>query len=102
MFNVKTRRRWFGAFCLLAAIGMLVAGETVLKWHLTALGFVAYWLGCFVVTLLAVYAALLDARVVRQETQAEQRALFESTLQKIEEEKTRKTGDATRPRNQSR
>lgn len=99
--NTKTRRRWFGALCLLAAIVMLVAGETVLKGRLSALGFVAYWLGCFVVTMLAIYVALLDARVVREETHAEQRALIENTVRKIQEEKARKAGDAARSKNQS-
>jgi len=100
--NTKARRRWFGALCLLAAIAMLVAGETLLKGRLSAPGFVAYWLVCFVVTVLAIYAALVDARAVRQETQAEQRALFETTLKRIQEEKTRKTRDATNSQDQSR
>ncbi len=94
--NTKTRRRWFGALCVLAAIAMLVAGETVLKGRLSALGFVAYWLGCFVVTALAICAALLDARAVREETHAEQRALFENTVRKIQEEKARKARDGAR------
>ena len=98
--NTKTRRRSFGALCLLAAIAMLVAGETVLKGRLSALGFAAYWLGCFVVTALAIYAALLDARAVREETHAEQRALFENTVRKIQEEKARKAGDAARSKKQ--
>jgi len=92
--NTKTRRRWVGSLCLLAAIAMLVAGETVLKGRLSALGIVAYWLGCFVVTVLAMYAALLDARAVREETRSEQRTLVENTLQKIQEEKARKTGNS--------
>lgn len=100
--NAKTRRRWFGALSLLAAIVMLVAGETVLKGRLSALGFVAYWLVCFVATVLAIYAALLDARAVREETRAEQRALFENTVQKIQEEKARKARDAANPRDPSR
>ena len=100
--NTKARRRWFGALCLLAAMAMLVAGETLLKGRLSALGFVAYWLVCFVVTVLAVYAALADARAVRQETQAEQRALLEATLQRIQEEKARKARDAAGSQKQSR
>ena len=100
--NTKTRRRWFGTLCLLAAMAMLVAGETLLKGRLSALGFVAYWLVCFVATVLAVYAALADARAVRQETQAEQRALLEATLQRIQEEKARKARDAAGSQNKSR
>lgn len=99
--NSKTRRRWFGVLCLLAAIAMLVAGETVLKGRMKALGFVAYWLLCFMATVLAIYAALLDARAVREETQAEQRALFENTVHKIQEEKARKARDAAGSQKQS-
>ena len=96
--NPKTRRRWFGALCLLAAIAMLIAGETVLKGRLSALGFLFFWLVCFVITVLAMYAALVDARAVREETHAEQRALFESTLQKILDEKTRAEDKASTSR----
>jgi hypothetical protein len=98
--NTKTRRRCFGALCLLAAIVMLVAGETVLKDRLTAFEFVAYWLACFVVTALAIYVALLDARAVREETHAEQRALIENTVRKIQEEKARRADDAARSKKQ--
>jgi len=69
---------------------------------LSALGFVAYWLGCFVVTVLAIYAALLDARAVREETHAEQRALIENTVRKIQEEEARKAREAESSRNKSR
>lgn len=99
--NPKTRRRWFGVLCLLAAIAMLGAGETVLQGRLNALGFVAYWLLCFVVTVLAMGVALLDARAVREETQTEQRALFENTLQRIQEEKARPARAAESPRSKS-
>ena len=99
--NTKARRRWFGTSCLLAAMAMLVAGETLLKGRLSALGFVAYWLVCFVVTLLAVYAALADARAVRLETQAEQRALFEATLQRIQDENARRAREAAGSQNES-
>lgn len=101
-FNSKARRRWFGALYLLAAIAMLVAGETVLKGRLSALAFVAYWLVCFIATVLAVCAALLDVRAVRLETREEQRALFESTVGKIQEEKARKARDAAHHPDQSR
>jgi hypothetical protein len=99
--NPKTRRRWFGALCLLAALALLAAGETVLKGRLNAWGFIAYWLVCFVVTVLAIGTALLDARAVREETQTEQRALFESTLQEIQEKKARKGRAPETRRNKS-
>lgn len=84
ILDSKSRRRWFGFLCLLASIGMLVVGETALKDRLSALAFLLYWLGCFGFTVLAIFAALADARAVRQETRKQQRALFENTLGQIE------------------
>jgi membrane protein implicated in regulation of membrane protease activity len=83
----KTRRRRLGTFCLLTAIVMLIGGETVLAGRLSGIGFIAYWLACFVLTALAAFAALLDAARVRAEQREEQRALLENTLQEIEREK---------------
>jgi len=90
MLDAKSRRRWFGAFCLLAAIVMLALGETALKGRFSALGFVAWWLACMAFTLLAIVAAVLDARALRRESRDEQRALVESTLLEIQEEKARR------------
>ncbi len=90
ILNSKTRRRWFGALCLLIAVGMLVAGETWLKGRLSAAGFLFYWTGCFLLTALAAGAALLDVARVRAEGRNQQRALFEETLRKMEaEQRTR-------------
>jgi len=83
----KTWRRRFGGVCLALAIGMLLAGETVLKTKLTGGWLLCYWLGCFVLTALAAGAALIDAARVSQESRAERRALIENTLQEIEREK---------------
>jgi len=89
--NAKARRRWFGTLCLLTAIGLLVAGETVLKGRLSPLGFLLYWTGCFVVTSLAALTALRDAACVRAESRQEQLAFFEETLRTIEAEKQART-----------
>lgn len=88
--NAKSRRRLFGALCLLAAIVMLVAESTLLKNRLGELALLFYWLICFVFTLLAMAAAFLDVLILRHEARQQQRALFESTLRKIEEEKAQK------------
>jgi 4-hydroxybenzoate polyprenyltransferase len=88
ILDSKSRRRWFGALCLLAAIGMLVAGETILKERLSQLAFVLYWLSCFGFTVLAIFTALADARALQQEGRDQQRALLESTLGKIERKKS--------------
>ena len=90
----KSLRRWFGALCLLGAIGLLIAGETVFKGKMSPLGFVIYWAGCFVLTALAAIAAVRDVARVRQEQRDEQRALIESTLHEIEREsRTRQEAD---------
>lgn len=83
----KSLRRWFGAVCLLAAIGLLIAGETALKGRLAGAGFIAYWLVCLVLTAVAAGVALLDAAVLRREQRDEHRALIEHTLQEIERER---------------
>ncbi|PYM10190.1 MAG: hypothetical protein DME18_16775, partial [Verrucomicrobia bacterium] len=54
------RRRWFGVFFLIIAVGMLVWGQTFLKPYLEGLGFIVYWLACMGFTGLAMLSALLD------------------------------------------
>ncbi|HMP83965.1 MAG TPA: hypothetical protein PKA41_14800 [Verrucomicrobiota bacterium] len=80
----KTRRRWFGLLCLLAAAAMLIIGEVALKGRLSAAGFLFYWLGCFGFTVLAVIAALIDIRSARLQNRRAQRELMEQTFGNIE------------------
>lgn len=87
----KVRRRWLGGLCLLVAILMLVADDTVLKNRLGGFAALAFWLACFGLTVIAIIIAFVDLRAVRLETQKEHRALFENTLQKIEQEKRGKS-----------
>ena len=68
---------------LALAAGMLIWGETVLKPHLNGVLFLLYWLGCFVVTGLAIITALLDMRATRRRIQEEQRELLEKTWEDI-------------------
>jgi membrane protein implicated in regulation of membrane protease activity len=82
--DTTARRRWFGVFFLLAALAMLVCGETVLKERLGEWTFIAYWLVCFGFTGLAILVALLDARALQRRTRREERDLFEATLREIE------------------
>ena len=84
--DATTRRRWFGALVLLAALGMLIGGETVLKGKLDGLAFIIYWLVCFGFTGLAILIAILDARALRRRTHQEQHDLFDTTLKQIETE----------------
>ncbi len=84
--DAQTVRRWFGALVLAAALGMLIAGETVLKGRLQNLGFLLYWLACFCLTGLAFLAALLDARALRQRARRQRRDLLETALKDIQSE----------------
>jgi uncharacterized RDD family membrane protein YckC len=82
--DATARRRWFGALVLLAAIGMLICGDTVLKEKLGILAFFIYWVVCFALTGLAIMVAFLDVRALQRRIRQEQHDLFESTLKKIE------------------
>lgn len=73
--------------CLLAAIVMLIAGETTPGGRLKGLGFVIYWLACVLCATLAMLSAILDARALRREARNEQRALLEDALEEIQREK---------------
>jgi len=97
--DATARRRWFGALVLLAALGMLIAGETILKGRLEYLGFLFYWLGCLAFTCLAIVIAILDARALRRQTRAAQHDLFQATLKQIEAEARARKG---RPGHQPR
>jgi len=84
--DATARRRWFGGLVLAGAVGMLVAGETMLKGMLLGLGFWVYWLICFFLTGLAMLIALRDAKAMLQRTGREQRDLLESTLKDIQKD----------------
>ncbi len=73
-------RRWLGMFCLAMAAGMLIWGRTVLQPHLTGVGFVCYWLGCFTFTFAAIFVAMLDLRTLRRRAQEQHRELIRRTL----------------------
>ena len=88
----KTRRRWFGVICLLAAIVMLILGQTLLENRLQPLSLFVYWSICFILTGIAACVALIDASHVRAEQRDAQRALIENTLREIEREKRSRKG----------
>ena len=81
-------RRWVGTLALAAALGMLLAGQTLLRGRLNDLAFLIFWLICFAFTGLAMGMALLDMRAVRNRTRREQRALLETTIQDIQADAT--------------
>ena len=84
--DATRRRRWFGAVALMAALAMVLGGETALKERLSAVSFLLYWLICLALTGLAILMAFLDVRALRRRIRQEQHDLLESTLTKIETE----------------
>jgi hypothetical protein len=96
--DATTRRRWFGALVLLAALGLLISGETFLKGKMGNLTFIIYWLVCFTLTGLALLIAILDARALQRRVRQEQHDLFDSTLKQIETEaKTKRRQSDRKP-----
>src|SRR4029077_3373680 len=86
------RRRWLGALCLCAALGMLVAGETVLREQLKSAGFLIFYvIWILVFTCLAIVIAFLEVAVVRHRAREEQRALLEDTIRDIARQKEAKS-----------
>jgi hypothetical protein len=78
------RRRWFGGVVLALAVGMLIAGETVLKSRFPAGALLFYWLICLALTLLAIAIAFRDVRESHEKAVREQRTLLEATIADIQ------------------
>ena len=91
-FSRDKFRRCFGGVCLVASVGMVILGQTVLKDRLHGADFIQYWLICVVVTWVTLITALLDMRVVRKRSKREQTELIQNALKGIaeDEQKTRK------------
>jgi hypothetical protein len=94
--SAKARRRWFGAICLLGALGLLLAGETRPGGQLSGVAFILYWLLCLMLTVLAMIAALVDAFALRRENRDRQRALIESTIEEIQAGRKQPPGNDSR------
>jgi membrane protein implicated in regulation of membrane protease activity len=84
-------RRRFGVIFLALALGMLIAGQTVLRDRLGGLGFVFFWLACFAFTFLAILVAALDAAAIRRRARAEQHRFLKDTLEEIARKKAAKS-----------
>lgn len=87
--SVDARRRWFGAFFLIIAGGLLLWGFTFLGPTLVKnpLLFVVYWSACLVFTLLSFCIALYDMMVIRRRIREEKRAAFSRAFSDVENEK---------------
>ena len=82
---------------LLAALALLVAGETVFKGRLGDVGFLFYWLVCLGLTFLAIFTAILDVRSLQRHARREQHELLDDTLKHIQSEaKARRSNQARR------
>jgi hypothetical protein len=80
--SVDARRRWFGLFFLIIAVGILIWGQTVFKEYLFKHPkiFVFYWATCFGFVGLAFLTALLDLLIVRKRGREERKALWRKTF----------------------
>ena len=87
-----TRRRILGTFCLLAALFMLVSGETLFKNKLSLIGYLIYWLCCLAFTIAAIIIAFRDVRAIGRSVRKDHRELFDATLREIEADARNKRG----------
>ncbi len=69
---------------MLAAIGMLVAGQTVFDSRLKGVAVAFYWLNCFGLTAAAIIIAFLDARAAARRICNEERELLNTALRQIQ------------------
>jgi len=90
MFNsAGARRRWFGTLFLIGGGGMLIWGQTVLHSRLQGLGFLLYWLVCFLFVILAMVTAMLDLRALRKRAREDQHDLVQKALDEIKSDRRR-------------
>jgi uncharacterized membrane protein len=82
-FTLGTVLRWLASIFLTAAVGMVVAGESLLKSRLQAESFIYYWLVCIVLTFLTMVVALVDFWMVRRRLHREQKQLVADALKAI-------------------
>lgn len=82
-FSPGSLLRWLATICLAVSVGMVVAGQSLLKERLQAEAFIYYWLVCIVFTFLTMVIALVDYWMVRRRMHREQKALFQEALQAI-------------------
>src|SRR5258706_9523229 len=87
--SVDALRRWLGMFCLAVASGMLIWGHTILEPHLKGLGFLIYWIVCFLFTMASIVIALLDVHAMLRNIRKERLELFRRALKDIKKGEAR-------------
>jgi hypothetical protein len=90
--SVDARRRWFGAFFLILAGGLMLWGFTFLAPALVRnpVIFIIYWLTCFALTIISFSIAIYDMMVVRRRIRDEQRNAFHRAFADVLEEEKKK------------
>jgi hypothetical protein len=83
VFSPGTALRWLAATTLFSSVGMVVAGEFLLKERLHAETFIYYWLVCIGLTFLTMMLALADFWLVRRRLHRQQRALLAEALHAV-------------------
>lgn len=76
------RRRWFGLLYLLIAGIMLLWGVSWLEPYLVGWKFLVYWLGCFLVTMMAILVALLDMWIIRIRARQQRHAASQGAIKR--------------------
>ena len=97
MIGNQARRRLLGVILLGSAGVMLVVGFTVLAPRLRGLTFVAYWLGCMGLTLLAALTALIDLWVTRQRLRRAHEQLLSLAIHDFSRSEERSTSGLSKP-----
>ena len=76
-------------FFLALAAGMLIWGHTILTPYLKGIGFLIYWMVCFLFTIASIVVALLDVRAMLRNIRSERMALLRSAMKDIKKGATK-------------
>ena len=83
--SVDAWRRWLGMFFLTVTAGMLIWGHTILAPYLKGIGFLIYWMVCFLCTIASIVIALLDVHAVLRNIRSERMALLRRAMKDIKD-----------------
>jgi hypothetical protein len=86
MNSLFTARRVVATVLLLAVLGMIVLGQTLLNGRLSPAATILYWGSCLLLTLGTIVLSLIDLLRTLGETRRTQRELAAETMEQIERE----------------
>ena len=99
MHNLRDAfRRWLEMLCLSLGAGMLFWGHIVLRPHLRGWGFICYWTGCFLFSLVSTLLALQDLVVIYRRTRQQQAQLRRRGLDEVRRNSVHHGGTGARER----